>query len=131
RRAVLADRRAVRRRRCRPVLPRMDLPLTHAPLDELTSWHADWAGLRVAVLGLGVTGFSVADTLVEKSCAVLVVASGATAERRELLDVIGGRYLAEPADGTVPEELVGFEPELIVVSPGYRPDHPILAWAAR
>ena len=34
-------------------------------LDELTSWHADWKGLRVAVLGLSMTGFSVADTLAE------------------------------------------------------------------
>ena len=34
-------------------------------LDTLTSWHADWTGLRVGVLGLGVTGFSVADTLAE------------------------------------------------------------------
>ena len=62
----------------RPVLPRMDLPLTHAPLDQLTSWNADWSGLRVAVLGLGVTGFSVADTLVELGAPVLVVSSGAT-----------------------------------------------------
>ena len=30
-------------------------------LDALTSWHADWKGLRVAVLGLSVTGFSVLD----------------------------------------------------------------------
>ena len=34
-------------------------------LATLTSWHADWKGLRVAVLGLSVTGFSVADTLTE------------------------------------------------------------------
>ena len=32
-------------------------------LDDLTSWHADWSGLRVAVLGLGATGFAAADTL--------------------------------------------------------------------
>jgi len=108
----------------------MDLPLSHAPLHELTSWHADWSGLRVAVLGLGVTGFSVADTLVEQGCDVLVVAANATAERRELLDVIGGRFVAEPADGTVPQAVVDLDPELVVVSPGYRPDHPILAWAA-
>ena len=29
------------------------------------SWHDDWAGLHVAVLGLGKSGFSVADTLCE------------------------------------------------------------------
>jgi UDP-N-acetylmuramoylalanine--D-glutamate ligase len=108
----------------------MDLPLTHAPLDELTSWHADWKGLRTAVLGLGVTGFSVADTLVELGCDVTVVSSGATPERRELLDVIGGRFLEEPGDGFMPRELEEFDPELIMVSPGYRPDHPTLAWAA-
>ena len=31
-----------------------------ARLETLTSWNADWSGLRVAVLGLGVTGFAVA-----------------------------------------------------------------------
>ena len=35
-----------------------------ARLDSLTSWHADWSGLRVAVLGLSMTGFSAADTLI-------------------------------------------------------------------
>ena len=34
-------------------------------LDALTSWHSDWSGLRVAVLGLGMTGFAAADTLAE------------------------------------------------------------------
>ena len=34
-----------------------------ADLNRLTSWHADWSGLRVVVLGLSMTGFSVADTL--------------------------------------------------------------------
>ena len=29
------------------------------------SWHDNWAGLQVAVLGLGKSGFSVADTLCE------------------------------------------------------------------
>mgnify|MGYP002653075201 CR=1 FL=1 len=34
-------------------------------LDALTSWHSDWKGLRVVVLGLSMTGFSVADTLAD------------------------------------------------------------------
>ena len=34
----------------------MGQPLIVRDLDTLTSWHADWSGLRVAVLGLGVTG---------------------------------------------------------------------------
>ena len=51
-------------------------------LDALTSWHADWRGLRVAVLGLGVTGFAVADTLAELGAEVLVVAPAVDDDRR-------------------------------------------------
>ena len=39
--------------------------MTSDRLATLTSWNADWKGLRVAVLGLSVTGFSVADTLAD------------------------------------------------------------------
>jgi UDP-N-acetylmuramoylalanine--D-glutamate ligase len=34
-------------------------------LDHLNSWHSDWSELRAVVFGLGVSGFSVADTLNE------------------------------------------------------------------
>jgi UDP-N-acetylmuramoylalanine--D-glutamate ligase len=94
----------------------------------LTSWHSDWSGLRVAVLGLGVTGFSVADTLVELGSEVFVLASGARSEQKQLLEVIGGRYLEHDLE-SVPSELVDFDPELVVVSPGFHPDSPILVWA--
>ncbi|MDP9028245.1 MAG: UDP-N-acetylmuramoyl-L-alanine--D-glutamate ligase [Actinomycetota bacterium] len=96
-------------------------------LSELTSWRGDWAGLRVAVLGLGVTGFSVADTLVELGCEVLVVARDSTEEHRELLNVIGATFVE--ADAAVPPALAGFEAELLVVSPGFPPEHPLLIWA--
>ena len=76
------------------------------PLSELTSWRSDWSGLRVAVLGLGVTGFAVADTLVELGADVLVVAARGSDEHRELLEVIGARFLAHPDDAGVPEELL-------------------------
>lgn len=46
--------------------------MTSPRLDSLTSWNADWSGLRVAVLGLGMTGFSVADTLAELGSDVVV-----------------------------------------------------------
>ncbi|MET0975920.1 MAG: UDP-N-acetylmuramoyl-L-alanine--D-glutamate ligase [Leifsonia sp.] len=100
-----------------------------ADLDTLTSWHADWRGLRVGVLGLGMTGFAVADTLAELGADVLVVASSADPERAKLIDVIGARLvvadLAEP-----PAELIALAPDLIIASPGFHPDHPVLAWAA-
>jgi UDP-N-acetylmuramoylalanine--D-glutamate ligase len=100
---------------------------TRRDLSALTSWHSDWSGLRVAVLGLGVTGFSVADTLVELGAEVLVVARDATSEHRQLLDVIGAGFVE--GDTAVPPALGGFDAELVVVSPGYQPEHPLLRWA--
>lgn len=99
-------------------------------LSRLTSWRADWRGLRVAVFGVGVTGFSVADTLVELGADVLVVAAKASDEHRQLLEVIGARLELHPDEATVPSALPEFAPELVVVSPGYHPDHALLLWAA-
>ena len=101
---------------------------TSKSVDELTSWNADWRGLRAAVLGLGVTGFSVADTLLELGASVLVVASSSKDEQRRLLDVIGADYF-EGDLSSVPGVVTEFDPEVIVVSPGFAPDHPLLLWA--
>ena len=97
-------------------------------LDTLTSWHADWTGLRVGVLGLGVTGFSVADTLAELGADVLVVASAAGDDRAGLVDVIGAR-LVQSDLAEAPAELIDHRPDVLVVSPGFVPTHPILGWA--
>ncbi|WP_291052078.1 UDP-N-acetylmuramoyl-L-alanine--D-glutamate ligase [Herbiconiux sp.] len=97
--------------------------------DALTSWHHDWSGLRVAVLGLGMTGFSVADTLTELRADVLVIAPDAKQEYADLIPVIGARFERTPA-GTVPDALLAHDPELVVASPGYHPDDPLLLWAA-
>ena len=101
---------------------------TVTDLGTLTSWNADWTGLRVAVLGLGVTGFAAADTLVELGARVLVLASTADPERSDLLSVIGAEYLEQSLDDP-PQQLLDLDPELVVVSPGFRPDHPLLRWA--
>jgi len=90
----------------------------------LTGWNADWAGLRVAVLGLGVTGFSVADTLAELGAELVVLADHAGDETVDLLDVIGVRL----ARVDLESELAAFAPELVVVSPGFAPTHPLVAW---
>jgi UDP-N-acetylmuramoylalanine--D-glutamate ligase len=97
-------------------------------LSGLTSWNADWSGLRVAVLGLGVTGFSAADTLVELGAQVVVLASKADPERSDLLSVIGAACVEQSLESP-PQELLDLDPQLIVVSPGFRPDHPLLLWA--
>lgn len=99
-------------------------------LSALTSWNADWAGLRVAVFGVGVSGFAVADTLVELGAEVLVVAGRASAEHIQMLDVIGARLELHRDEAAVPETLTAFAPEVVVASPGYHPDHPLLLWAA-
>ncbi len=100
-----------------------------ANLDSLTSWHADWSGLKVAVFGLGVTGFSVADTLVELGVVTLVIANKADPQRADLLGVIGAGLVIEADPDSVPAELVELAPDLVVVSPGYRLDHALVAWA--
>ena len=98
-------------------------------LDNLTSWHSDWKGLRVVVFGLGVTGFSVADTLAELGCDVLVVAEKAEADLVDILDVIGVQHVTGPAAAGVPASVRDFGADLFVTSPGIRPQHELLAWA--
>lgn len=102
--------------------------MTQARLATLTSWHADWSGLRALVLGLSVTGFSVADTLAELGAAVLVATEHADEEYSRLLPVIGARlHVGSLAD--VPRELEEFEPDVVIASPGFSPAHPLIAWA--
>ena len=101
--------------------------MTSARLSSLTSWNADWKGLRVAVLGLSVTGFSVADTLAELGADVLVVTEKADEEYARLLPVIGARLWTGPLD-TVPGDLRDFGPEVVVASPGFAPGHPVVSW---
>lgn len=103
-------------------------PVVSARLDALTSWHADWAGLRVAVLGLSATGFSAADTLTELGAEVLVLGESASEEYRRLVPVIGARLHLGPLQ-TVPDELIEFDPEVVVASPGFSPSHPVIQWA--
>lgn len=98
-------------------------------LDSLTSWHAEWGGLRVLVLGAGVTGFAVADTLAELGADVLLAATNVDDDRARILDIIGVRVLRHPLDA-VPDEVAAFAPELVVASPGFHPDNAVLEWAA-
>ena len=98
-------------------------------LETLTSWSSHWRGLRVAVLGLGATGFAVADTLAELGCELLVVAERDDETRTAILEVLGVPVAITPRQ-EIPPALQGLDPELVIVSPGYRPDHPLLVWAA-
>ena len=99
----------------------------NARLAGLTSWYSDWKGLRVAVLGLSVTGFSVADTLAELGADVLVLTESADTEYERLLPVIGVRLWTGKMDA-VPDELVRFAPDVVIASPGFTPRHPVIEW---
>jgi UDP-N-acetylmuramoylalanine--D-glutamate ligase len=84
---------------------------------------------RVCVLGLGVTGFAAADSLLQNEIDVVVV-SGRDDEREQeraaLLRVLGADVrLGEGSDVQVPEGV-----DLVVTSPGVPPWQPLLAAAA-
>jgi UDP-N-acetylmuramoylalanine--D-glutamate ligase len=97
-------------------------------LDALTSAEADWSGLDIVVTGAGVSGFAAADTLLQKGARVSVV-DGRTdlGDRGELLRILGAElHLGKDATRALPHR-----PDLVVTSPGWRPDQPLLAGAAR
>ncbi|GAA1170822.1 UDP-N-acetylmuramoyl-L-alanine--D-glutamate ligase [Nesterenkonia xinjiangensis] len=102
---------------------------------DLLGWDAGWEGLRVVVTGLGVSGFAAADTLAELGARVVVVDSGTgEAQRRyaETLELVGVVEVLLGAGHTAELPAVEGEPaELVVTSPGWRPDAPIIAAALR
>ncbi len=106
---------------------------SYEPRPGLTHRDADWSGLRVLVTGLGVSGFAAADALAERGAVVTVVegrapgGSPANDERAHILEIldIAVRQGEEHTVG-MPSEHV----DLVVTSPGWRPDQPLLLEAA-
>jgi UDP-N-acetylmuramoylalanine--D-glutamate ligase len=98
-------------------------------LDELTSWNSDWSELRVLVFGLGVSGFSAADTLHELGAKVLVIADKADEKLVEVLDVLGVESLIGAEEQNQLDSLNAFNPELVIISPGIRPENHLLVAA--
>lgn len=99
-------------------------------VTSLASWHDDWSALRVAVLGLGDVGFSVADTLVELGSRVTVIYDTQDHDRERLLDVIGAeRACVADAEGQL-AEFEAFDPELVVIAGDTWSAHAILSGAA-
>jgi len=90
-------------------------------LQQLTSWSSNWSGIKVAVLGLGKTGFSVADTLNELGSELLVVAETADSEILDILDVLGVHSVIDADSAVLQKALDEFKPDLLIVSPGATP----------
>jgi UDP-N-acetylmuramoylalanine--D-glutamate ligase len=98
-------------------------------LAGLTDRDADWAGLEVVVAGIGLSGFAAADALLERRARVLVVdgRDGAREQQRaQILRVLGARVDL----GVQPEPAALQGSQLVVTSPGWRPDQPLLGAAA-
>ena len=115
---------------------------------RLTCREADWAGLRVVVVGLGVSGFAAADALLEQQARVTVLEGKEPepgtqlAERARLLGILGAELVTgEAAAGwfatgdhavaACSEALDEQGAEVVVTSPGLRPSTPLLEAARR
>ncbi|MFR0639296.1 UDP-N-acetylmuramoyl-L-alanine--D-glutamate ligase [Arthrobacter sp. LS16] len=105
----------------------------NAALAELTSWDSNWKGLRVLVAGLGLSGFSAADTLIELG-AVVTVLDGRDDElnqqRGETLMIVGAHQVLLGAEHvTHLPQVQDQQPQLVLASPGWNPRHPVIAEA--
>ena len=96
-------------------------------LQQLTSWSSNWSGIKVAVLGLGKTGFSVADTLNELGSKLLVVAESADSEVLDILDVLGVESVIDSNPEVLQKAIDEFQPDLLIVSPGATPSSPLVS----
>lgn len=92
---------------------------------------SSWSGVRALVTGLGRSGFAAADTLVQLGASVTVVDErdeGDIRDKAHLLRMLGGDVrLGETPDDVVAD--IAADVDVIVTSPGWRPDTPILASA--
>jgi UDP-N-acetylmuramoylalanine--D-glutamate ligase len=90
--------------------------------------HADWSSLRVAVVGIGASGFAAADSLLQVGASVIVVAESddeISRDKGTLLEILGAEVRIGPGVTATPPEDVG----LVVTSPGVTPRSSILTGA--
>ncbi|MCW2815272.1 MAG: murD [Nocardioides sp.] len=101
--------------------------MTERDVSELDR-QSSWDGVRAVVAGFGVSGFAAADNLTHLGASVTALADKATAaqlEKAELLEVLGARVdIHEGATQTLPDDV-----DVVVTSPGFRPDSPLLLQA--
>ncbi|WP_372736133.1 UDP-N-acetylmuramoyl-L-alanine--D-glutamate ligase [Nocardioides sp.] len=91
--------------------------------------HDSWDGVRAVIAGFGVSGFAAADNLTHLGAAVTAldesVEGHQKSEKAELLEVLGAEVRLGPGStATLPADA-----DLLVTSPGWRPDAPLLLQA--
>ena len=92
----------------------------------------EWDGLRVVVAGIGISGFACADALLERGAQVVIVDENDAGSRRErgiVLEMLGAdiRFGAEHVRAL--PEVAGEPAELLIVSPGWTEETPVVAGA--
>lgn len=96
-------------------------------LEQLTGADS-WAGVRAVVAGFGVAGFASTDNLTHLGAEVVALdvrRDPELEEKAELLGVLGADVRL--GDGTA--DVLPDDVDLLVVSPGWRPDAPLVAQA--
>ncbi len=84
---------------------------------------SDWSTWHVTVLGLGIAGYSCADALMQLGARVCVVDESAGERQQQRADILQslGAMVLLGHTGDLPTAT-----ELLVVSPGPRPSHPLI-----
>lgn len=90
--------------------------------------HDPWDGVKAVVAGFGVSGFAVADNLTHLGASVLALDesdAGDRPDKAELLQILGAEIrLGAGVTATLPDDV-----DVLVTSPGWKPDSPLLAQA--
>jgi len=91
---------------------------------------SDWPAVKATVAGIGASGYSAADALLEFGAGVTVLdetQTGPAGEKATVLETLGAEVRLGPgATARLPEAC-----DLVVTSPGWRPDSALLMEAAR
>ncbi len=87
-----------------------------------------WRGVRAVVAGFGASGAAAVDNLLHLDADVIAVADAISPKlqpRAELLEALGARFrVGTDATDRLPDDV-----DVVVTSPGFRPDAPLLAQA--
>lgn len=88
-----------------------------------------WEGVRAVVAGMGVSGFAAADNLTHLGASVTALDESDAGDRTEkatLLEILGATIRLGPGV----TEVLPADTDVLITSPGWRPDAPLLAQAA-
>ncbi|MGQ4533513.1 UDP-N-acetylmuramoyl-L-alanine--D-glutamate ligase [Dermabacteraceae bacterium P13115] len=103
----------------------------NTPLAERSWPGLDVSGATILVTGFGVSGYAVADQTMQRGARVVVVdanASEENLEKKRILENLGVDVrLGKEHTQALPADIT---PDVVVTSPGWRPDQPLLLQAA-